>query len=290
MGNKATTMSPSSSATIQEAIERMKVDPDMRAEASLSAPVSSSVASSDLRPHASKHMHGHTNSVEKFLPLNVRGRTHYPSKELAALAQDAGGTTLFRAFTERFYEKAFADPHIDKFIRSHDDPHGERFANWIAEKMGLGTPWSNERETRPACPFHVAGRGTFSVVDRTSAHVAAWNSPKRAPNDVGKHFDLTDCRLWMRLHFWAAREAGLFEHKTFADYYVRFIGHFVSVYERTAPAFARDAARWSESEDNLKRYVEQGNTVREIMGVSLAEAAQQIPKSERTSHWPYSRV
>ena len=43
----------------------------------------------------------------------------------------------------------------------------------------------------------------------------------------------------MRLHFWAARETGAFDHEGFADYYVRFIGHFVSVYERAAPPFAK---------------------------------------------------
>ena len=30
-----------------------------------------------------------------------------------------------------------------------------------------------------------------------------------------------------------------------SHYYVRFIAHFVSVYERTAPQFARESARWS---------------------------------------------
>ena len=35
------------------------------------------------------------------------------------------------------------------------------------------------------------------------------------------------------------------------DYYVRFIGHFVSVYERNAPPFARESARWSQTQANL---------------------------------------
>lgn len=33
---------------------------------------------------------------------------------------------------------------------SHNDPHGERFATWIAEKFGLGTPWTEVRRS-PAC-------------------------------------------------------------------------------------------------------------------------------------------
>ena len=44
------------------------------------------------------------------------------------------------------------------------------------------------------------------------------------------------------LHFWAMRSCGVFERSpSFAEYYIKFIGHFVSVYERTAPAFARDS-------------------------------------------------
>ena len=72
----------------------------------------------------------------------------------------------------------------------------------------------------------------------------------------GEHFKLDDCRVWMRLHFWAAREVGLFaDHPAFMDYYVRFIGHFVSVYERLAPPFARESARWSESPANVEAYL-----------------------------------
>jgi hypothetical protein len=46
----------------------------------------------------------------------------------------------------------------------------------------------------------------------------------------------------MRLHFWAMRSVGIFERSpSFAAYYVKFIAHFVSVYERTAPPFARES-------------------------------------------------
>merc|ERR1712151_252039 len=45
---------------------------------------------------------------------------------------------------------------------------------------------------------------------------------------------------------------------TFADYYVRFIGQFVSVYESSAPAFARDSLRWSASQKNIDRYHRNG--------------------------------
>ena len=139
--------------------------------------------------------------------------------------KEVGGLDALRRFTSLFYEKAFADPVLDKFIRSHDDPHGERFATWIAEKMGAGTPWSDERRTPGSrCPFHDARMGEMLVHDRSSAHFAAWHSPKREPAQFGRHFNLEECRLWMRLHFSAAREAGVFAASPrFADYYVRFI-------------------------------------------------------------------
>ena len=56
------------------------------------------------------------------------------------------------------------------------------------------------------------------------------------------------------MHFWSAREVGLFD-TPFGDYYVKFIAHFVSVYERTAPPFARESARWSSSEENIAKYL-----------------------------------
>ena len=59
---------------------------------------------------------------------------------------------------------------------------------------------------------------------------------------------LDDARVWMRLHFWACREVGLFSGGVEADvvsnkpptqlkldfqnYYERFIGHFMRIYER----------------------------------------------------------
>ena len=46
------------------------------------------------------------------------------------------------------------------------------------------------------------------------------HSPKRDEGSFGEHFKLDDCRRWMRLHFWAARESGIFAHAGFADYYV----------------------------------------------------------------------
>jgi len=122
----------------------------------------------------------------------------------------------------------------------------------------------------------------------------------------------------MRLHFAAFRAAGCFEAcPAFESYYVRFIGHFVSVYERAAPPFARNAARWSVTEGNfeeyattlsfqiclhlykalflsffvsLTRYVKRGRTWPDVTGISTAEAIGQLPRDERPENdqdWPY---
>merc|ERR1712107_763873 len=134
-----------------------------------------------------------------------------------------------------FYEKAFADPHLDKFIRSHDDPHGERFATWIAEKMGDGTPWTDERRTRPITNLRI-GREVVEVsFDRSSAHYAAWHSPKREPHKWGEHFKPDDARVWMRLHFWAAPSWNT----------IRVSSGTSSVYTRASLPFTRESLRWS---------------------------------------------
>lgn len=63
---------------------------------------------------------------------------------------------------------------------------------------------------------------------------------------------LPDARVWMRLNFWSLRESGLWDRSpSFAQYYVKFIGHFISIYERTAPQFARESARWSTDPKNI---------------------------------------
>eukprot|EP00967_Tisochrysis_lutea_P112470 scaffold177634_cov35-Tisochrysis_lutea.AAC.2 len=163
--------------------------------------------------------------------------------------------------------------------------------------MGHGTPWTEARRTRPVCPYHAKGVGAIDVHDRSSAHFAAWHSPKRDSRDYGRHFDVQDCRIWMRLHFWAAREQGLFDHKGFEDYYVRFIGHFVSVYERKAPPFARESARWSNDPANIQKYISAGRQMADVKGLTPAEALNALPPDERAylgssvapldRTWPY---
>merc|ERR1719198_1125048 len=210
------------------------------------------------------------------------------------------GLPKLREFTETFYNKAFVDPHLDRFIRKHDDPHGERFALWIVEKFGDGTPWTEERLTRPQDLMRIGGHVREVAFDRSSAHFAAWHSPKREPHKWGHHFKPDDARVWMRLHFWAAREVGLFapQYASFMDYYIRFVGHFISVYSSKSPPFTRESARWSADPRNIAQYVEAGNVMFDVIDQPVEAALAALPPSERpytgsrhpSPSWPYQRT
>lgn len=234
----------------------------------------------------------------KEVPLNVINRKHQASVDTRRLVQAIGGVATLRRFTDLFYKRAFADPHLDKFIRSHDDPHGERFATWIAEKMGDGTPWTNERRTRPVTHLRIGHEVLEVAYDRSSAHFAAWHSPKREPHKWGDHFKPDDARVWMRLHFWAAREAGMFETqagRSFMAYYVRFIGHFISIYSGKSPPFTRESLRWSADPKNVQRYLAAGSVMEDVIDKPVEQALAELSPAERTytgsgvqhAAWPY---
>jgi hypothetical protein len=236
--------------------------------------------------------------VSDFVPLSIntgwRGpRGHNPSEGTIAIMETISLSDL-QKMTDLFYEKAFQDEALDKFIQSHDDPHGSRFAKWIHQKLSGSTLWDQDRAVRLRNNEGVTlanGHTGFVVHDRSSAHVAAWNSPKRHIRESGRHFKLEECRVWMRIHFWAMRESGLMEKSpSFADYYVRFIAHFVRVYESTAPLFARDSFRWSASPKNIDDYIHRyGRRMTEVIGMDFETAISQLPPSEANDiEWPYN--
>jgi len=284
--------------TAEAALAELQADPDIAEERQMlelssSRPQKSlqvkAVAPSPQRPFAPLQR----------IPVNVVNGTHKSNSATKQLVRSIGGLPALRNFTEIFYQRCFADPHIDKFLRRHDDPHGERFATWIAEKFGDGTPWTNERRNRPSDTMQF-GRGHAEEVafDRSSAHFAAWHSPKREAHKWGQHFQPDDARVWMRLHFWAMRESGLFEQQyaAFTDYYMRFIGHFISIYSSKSPPFVRDSARWSADPANIERYLASGNCMADVIDVPLDRALASLPAEERlytgskvgNPAWPYN--
>ena len=226
----------------------------------------------------------------RFIPLRMggNGRTHKPTAESTELIDEIGGLTTLFNMTKFFYKQAFKDATLDKFIRDHDDPHAMRFAKWIHQKLTDSTVWDNDRVSRSQSPVTVAQGHTTIVQDRSSAHAAAWYSPKRPANEVGRHFKLDECRVWMRLHFWAMRETLGDTNPSFTDYYVRFIGHFVNVYEGSAPAFARESYRWSRSAVNIQKYIDNGRRMNDVLGLSLGQSLSQLPEDEANDEiWPY---
>jgi len=279
------------SMSSKKALAALEADPDIQEERRVLERREPSLVANTKRPAAI------AKPVE-VVPLNVINRAHRANADTRSLVQAVGGLRVLRRFTGMFYEKAFADPHLDKFIRSHDDPHGERFATWIAEKMGDGTPWTDERRTRPVTNLRV-GRQVMEVAfDRSSAHFAAWHSPKREPHKWGEHFKPDDARVWMRLHFWAAREAGMFETdagRAFMEYYTRFIGHFISIYSSKSPPFTRESLRWSADPQNIQRYLAAGNLMDDVIGKSVDAELAKLPAAERAytgsgvrnAAWPY---
>jgi len=234
-----------------------------------------------------------------FVPLNVINRAHKANSETRRLVRMVGVDKL-RSFTSAFYSKVFVDPHVDKFIREQSDHHSERFALWIAEKFGDGTPWTEERRTRPRDLMRIGNSVQEVAFDRSSAHFAAWHSPKREAHKMGQHFKLDDARVWMRLHFWAARDVGLFEpqYASFMDYYMRFIGHFISIYSRHSPPFTRESARWSANPQNIEKYLRCGRRMVDVIDMPVEVALTELPSDERlytgSSHptpaWPYGSV
>lgn len=155
------------------------------------------------------------------------------------------------AMTNRFYRKMFRDRWLDKFIANHLDPHGERLAAWIIERMDPSSKaWSSQRP----CDA------------RTKAHRDAWLCPKRAPIHQGRRFKLDDCRMWMRTIFWAVREEGLIVHQPFWEWFIDFISTFIAIYEITAPPYTLESAKWSENPENIAQYILNGRIHLDIIG------------------------
>ena len=294
----------------QQENELRQNDPDLTEEKTMTLTKTSNVAVVENKA---------TSAAAKpfvFVPLGMSGRTHQVSRGSKRLIEEEVTLADLEKMTGLFYEKAFADETLDKLIRSHNDPHGTRFAKWIHQKLSGSTVWDQDRHARSLEPVTLAGGHRHVVHDRSSAHVAAWYSPKRPSHEVGRHFQLDESRVWIRLHFWALRESGIMTASpSFTDYYVRFIGklmnailcsesrrfthrslpsyfsaHFVRVYENSAPAYARDSLRWSANRQNIETYIANGRKMKDVLGISQRQAEAQIPRSElRDTVWPYTQ-
>ncbi|KAK3286304.1 hypothetical protein CYMTET_6133 [Cymbomonas tetramitiformis] len=123
------------------------------------------------------------------ISLHIVDGSHVATSDSAWLLQQIGGGDVIHRLTDAFYQKVFQDAHLAQFFASFDDPHAERLGNWIIEKMGGGPVWTKERKRRPQVQVTLAGGHKHVVHDRSSAHVAAWHSPKRQPSKGGNRMN-----------------------------------------------------------------------------------------------------
>ncbi|ETW02434.1 hypothetical protein H310_05947 [Aphanomyces invadans] len=192
-------------------------------------------------------------SITTPVDLVVRNSTFITTDTSASLLRDIGGGDKIRECCTRFYAHAFLDSQLKPFFFEDDGAtaHGHRLANWIIEKMGgEGKPWTDS--------------GRLGM--RQRSHSKAWNCVKRHESVRGDHFNLVDARTWMRIHFWAARECRLHRHEAFWRWYIRFLQHFIAVYERRAVPYANDDANWSKKQSNLDAYIQSNHTMLDLHG------------------------
>lgn len=52
---------------------------------------------------------------------------HQPNEDTRALLTEAGGRDAMLKFTSLFYQKAFANPHLDQFIRDHGESNPQHY-------------------------------------------------------------------------------------------------------------------------------------------------------------------
>ncbi|KAJ3223550.1 hypothetical protein HK099_000971 [Clydaea vesicula] len=166
-------------------------------------------------------------------------KEEFKIKKSASIFQNLGEARLL-SLTKRFYDKFFKDEHLKKFVKDPTEPHGERLALYIQEKMTDNLVYTSSR------PLN----------SRSIHHAKAWFCPKREFEKQGRRFKLDDCRIWMRLMFLSIKEEGLhtFHHGEFLDYMIYFIKRFIVVYERSAYNFVKESLEWSFQIESVLTY------------------------------------
>jgi len=88
----------------------------------------------------------------------------------------------------------------------------------------------------------------------------------------------------------------MFEYEAFMEYYIRFIGHFISVYSSKAPPFTRESVRWSEDPSNIQQYLDAGRMMTDVIGKDVDRELEKLPAEERIytgsrerNSWPYEQ-
>jgi hypothetical protein len=88
-----------------------------------------------------------------------------PKYARVSIIEEIGGLSELEKMTTRSSSMPLL---ISSFVRTMD-----------SQKLTCSSVWDEERASRSHSPVKVANGRTVAVHDRSSAHVAAWYSPKR---------------------------------------------------------------------------------------------------------------
>ncbi|OQR91665.1 hypothetical protein ACHHYP_04495 [Achlya hypogyna] len=179
--------------------------------------------------------------MRKDVKFETKHGRYITSEKTRRLLDDIGGAGTVHEYCTRFYARFLADAHLKAFSFLDDGAvaHADRLATFLVQEMGGDVPV-------PSPAF-------------ATAHHKARHCTKRHPFVRGRPFSQKDSRVWMRLHFWAARECGLARHRVFWKWYISFIQHHIAVYEKTSAAYAKEDALWSADTTAIDAYLHNGN-------------------------------
>ena len=59
-------------------------------------------------------------ALQLFVPMEVRHGAHQPTAATRRLVEEIGGVPTLKAFTDLFYQRCFADPHIDRHVNENE--------------------------------------------------------------------------------------------------------------------------------------------------------------------------
>jgi hypothetical protein len=226
-----------------------------------------------------------------------------PTAASRLVVDAVGGFERIERVTLRFYRKFERDQYLRQFLGRLQVPlecHAARLAKYIVEQLTGEPIWTQDTRTRARTPVVLAGGERVVVTSRAGAHHCAWNSVDRPAHLAGRRFKLDDCRTWMRLLFWAAREEGFAPvpgHRRLAHACAvpsiargeatsvedvafmllqNFVAHFIAIYEETARPFTRHEALWSADPANLERYAADGHVMTDVLRVPYETAIAQV--------------
>jgi hypothetical protein len=98
------------------------------------------MSSPNANPSANAHIAPNSNAnLPPPPPLIVQSNKYIPSVPTSELLDEIGGTQALIRMTTIFYDMVFKNSHLDKFFQKPEEPHAERLATWVSEKMaGMG--------------------------------------------------------------------------------------------------------------------------------------------------------